>query len=630
MKKFDIFISYRRDGGFQVADSVYQRLVAANYSVFLDMEQLNSGEFNTKLYDVIENCKDVILILPPNALDRCSDEKDWVRKEIEYAIKLKKNIVPIMLRGYEWPDEESLPESLRTLRNYNGITATDHNVYIENIERLKKKFLTSRPMSWWKRYKRYLFVVMFVLVAALAVGVVMKCADDKATEQTVPAEYEAVCKDFASRIMGEYIKMDCNFTTIKHVYEDWNSFLDDCASAKFDREQMVEDFHALINMSREGLMAPGNVMLSEEDRSILRAYYPAFEDFIVVQEMVNMFYDEINGYYNSLVEYSGDEYPTKHRELMRLNLESIQLSLEMNYLYILALCADMPKSVEPLIMELTGCLSNPVNVVIGQEKAAYEKMLDISTNKYEEIIRSMGDHVIEYGRKVSVLDEINNQIEVAYKIMYEWVAIYSDAVEQEIVETDDISSAWSKITKMATVTRMVDEHADIISELLHIYADEAAKARIESSIVPDEIFDLEKFNAEYVDVGYMMVYVLLSQYEAMNPNNDRYIADYVKAARIYYAGVDAGTVSADTGLLVFATSDDMEHPTVRVGDIITEVDGKPVATYETYAEAYGDGSKNSSVKLLRVNDKGYMDVVSGTLPANCQVTIGCLPLYMKL
>ena len=103
MKKFDIFISYRRAGGFEVADSVYQRLVAKHYSAFLDMEQLNAGTINTKLLDVIDGCKDFILILPPHALDRCSDEEDWVRREVEHAIKGGKNIIPIMLRGFEWP-----------------------------------------------------------------------------------------------------------------------------------------------------------------------------------------------------------------------------------------------------------------------------------------------------------------------------------------------------------------------------------------------------------------------------------------------------------------------------------------------------------------------------------------------
>ena len=56
--KFDIFISYRREGGLELADSIYQRLINAGYSAFLDLEQLNSGKFNTKLIEVIEQCQE--------------------------------------------------------------------------------------------------------------------------------------------------------------------------------------------------------------------------------------------------------------------------------------------------------------------------------------------------------------------------------------------------------------------------------------------------------------------------------------------------------------------------------------------------------------------------------------------
>ena len=173
MKRFDIFISYRRDGGFEVADSIYQRLISAGYSTFLDIEQLNSGKFNTKLLEMIDGCKDFILILPPNALDRCNDENDWVRLEIEHAIKGGKNIIPIMLRGFEWPSNESLPESLHGLSNYNGITASDHNIYVENIERLKNKFLTTQPKPWWKRHIVALIVTLTLLLSAITVGIIL-------------------------------------------------------------------------------------------------------------------------------------------------------------------------------------------------------------------------------------------------------------------------------------------------------------------------------------------------------------------------------------------------------------------------------------------------------------------------
>ena len=38
--KYDIFISYRRDGGDTLAQLIYDRLTDRGYSVFLDIESL--------------------------------------------------------------------------------------------------------------------------------------------------------------------------------------------------------------------------------------------------------------------------------------------------------------------------------------------------------------------------------------------------------------------------------------------------------------------------------------------------------------------------------------------------------------------------------------------------------------
>ena len=75
--KYDIFISYRRDGGDTLSQLIYDRLTHRGYRVFLDIESLNAGKFNEKLLEVIEECKDIVDVLPPNGLDRCNNEGDW-------------------------------------------------------------------------------------------------------------------------------------------------------------------------------------------------------------------------------------------------------------------------------------------------------------------------------------------------------------------------------------------------------------------------------------------------------------------------------------------------------------------------------------------------------------------------
>ena len=73
-QKYDVFLSYRRDGGSETARMIRDSLIKDGYSVFFDMESLRSGPFNEKLYSIIEECTDFVLILPKNALDRCSEE----------------------------------------------------------------------------------------------------------------------------------------------------------------------------------------------------------------------------------------------------------------------------------------------------------------------------------------------------------------------------------------------------------------------------------------------------------------------------------------------------------------------------------------------------------------------------
>ena len=118
----DVFISYRRDGGFAMARLLYERLHNAGLSVFLDLEELRSGPFNTKLYEAIDGCENFLLVLPPNALDRCSAENDWLRLEIEHAVKNKKNVIPFMMVDFHFPSD--LPASLQVLPFFNGVQSS--------------------------------------------------------------------------------------------------------------------------------------------------------------------------------------------------------------------------------------------------------------------------------------------------------------------------------------------------------------------------------------------------------------------------------------------------------------------------------------------------------------------------
>lgn len=119
MEQYQIFISYRRDGAEFLAGRVNDQLVDKGYAVFYDIESMRSGPFNEQIYRAIDQCEDVLVVLPPNGLDRCHDEGDWVRKEIEYSLKTGKNIIPLLMDGFSFPT--NLPKSIEVLADQEGV-----------------------------------------------------------------------------------------------------------------------------------------------------------------------------------------------------------------------------------------------------------------------------------------------------------------------------------------------------------------------------------------------------------------------------------------------------------------------------------------------------------------------------
>lgn len=163
--KYDIFISYRRDGGEYTARILRDQLTDLGYNVFFDVESLRSGDFNAELYKVIENCDDFLIVLSPGALDRCVNPNDWVKNEIAHAISKGKNIVPVLMRGFTFPD--NLPESIASLPKYNGLEANSQffDAFIEKLQ----EFLVSRPPVSQRIKQNPLFRKSLPLIIAAAV-----------------------------------------------------------------------------------------------------------------------------------------------------------------------------------------------------------------------------------------------------------------------------------------------------------------------------------------------------------------------------------------------------------------------------------------------------------------------------
>ena len=145
---YDIFISYRRSGGYETAKHLYDLLKHDGYKVSFDIDTLRNGDFDVELLKRIDECTDFIVVLNKGAFNKCFDlsinkKNDWLRNELAYALEKKKNIIPVMLEGFkEFPN--NLPDDIARVSTKNA-SKYDSEYFDAFYERLKTNFLKSTP-----------------------------------------------------------------------------------------------------------------------------------------------------------------------------------------------------------------------------------------------------------------------------------------------------------------------------------------------------------------------------------------------------------------------------------------------------------------------------------------------------
>lgn len=148
MEHYDIFISYKRKS-LPTANNLYYRLTTRGYSTFFDLEEMGRDNFNVQLLNYIENAKDVFVILEEGSLDGCKqenwEEKDWFCHEIAFALEKKKNIIPILLNGYQMPSQNFFPDRLKelSLKNAPEFNFSFFEAYLDKL--IEKDYLLSKP-----------------------------------------------------------------------------------------------------------------------------------------------------------------------------------------------------------------------------------------------------------------------------------------------------------------------------------------------------------------------------------------------------------------------------------------------------------------------------------------------------
>jgi hypothetical protein len=137
-----VFISYRRTK-FPWALAIFQNLTQHGYDVFIDYNGIVSGAFERVILENIVARAHFLVLLTPSALERGGNSADWLRREIETALDAQRNIVPLMLEGFDFDTPaiaSQLTGKLAALKHYNALSIPPE-YFAEAMDRLRGRHL---------------------------------------------------------------------------------------------------------------------------------------------------------------------------------------------------------------------------------------------------------------------------------------------------------------------------------------------------------------------------------------------------------------------------------------------------------------------------------------------------------
>src|SRR5262245_53981610 len=144
-----VFISYRRQTAAGEARALFNDLVArlGPSAVFMDVDSISLGrDFRGELQKILAAC-DLMLVIIDKDWAAAKDEKgrirlenatDFVRMEIEAALKRDIVITPVLVKGAQMPAADQLPAEIRDLAYRNGFELS-HNRWESDMRELMRR-----------------------------------------------------------------------------------------------------------------------------------------------------------------------------------------------------------------------------------------------------------------------------------------------------------------------------------------------------------------------------------------------------------------------------------------------------------------------------------------------------------
>jgi hypothetical protein len=144
-----VFISYRRENTAGEARALFNDLVArlGENSVFMDVDSIALGrDFRTVVQETTASCDLMLVLIGRNWADakdeggrvRLENPADYVRLEIESALKRDIAVTPVLVQGAHMPAPEDLPADIRDLAYRNGFELS-HNRWESDVGEMVRR-----------------------------------------------------------------------------------------------------------------------------------------------------------------------------------------------------------------------------------------------------------------------------------------------------------------------------------------------------------------------------------------------------------------------------------------------------------------------------------------------------------
>jgi uncharacterized membrane protein YhaH (DUF805 family) len=141
-----IFINYRRGTSAAAAGRLYDRLTNhfGKEGLFMDVDAIEPGlDFVKALDEQVTNCRALIAVLSPGwagltdaeGRQRLDNPSDYVRIEIEAALKRDIRVIPVLVDGAQMPTAEELPPSLGSFARRQAIEVS-HARFASDVDLL--------------------------------------------------------------------------------------------------------------------------------------------------------------------------------------------------------------------------------------------------------------------------------------------------------------------------------------------------------------------------------------------------------------------------------------------------------------------------------------------------------------